>query len=132
MEASLQQPQPSSGSQSPIPPSPSFSISANGASERERKKRARNLLRDYYGLNTVKGDPMDIGAWLQRSLRSIQLRANRGVCALDPDSASSFNPELYFNSISTTLSLPELLQRENQLLTGEGAPSNRCRAGRNN
>lgn len=38
------------------------------------------------------------------------------------DSPSTFNPDVYFASLSTTSSLPDLLKRENELLTGELAP----------
>ncbi|GAA5861422.1 hypothetical protein JCM1840_005363 [Sporobolomyces johnsonii] len=66
------------------------SISATGT---DRKKRNRNLLRDYYGLTGAKaGDPLDL------------------------DSPSSFNPDAYFQSLTSTASLPDLLKRENELL----------------
>ncbi|ORY40008.1 Vps51/Vps67-domain-containing protein, partial [Leucosporidium creatinivorum] len=75
------------------------SVASHGTSPQlgsERKKRTRNLLRDYYGLadaNKKAGDPMDI------------------------DSPNTFNPDVYFASLSTTSSLPDLLKRENELLT---------------
>ncbi|KAL8292297.1 hypothetical protein RQP46_001763 [Phenoliferia psychrophenolica] len=65
----------------------------------DKKKRARTLLRDYYGLAATaegaapkKGDPMDI------------------------DSPASFNPDVYFDSLASTASLPDLLRKENELI----------------
>ncbi|CEQ38792.1 SPOSA6832_00256, partial [Sporobolomyces salmonicolor] len=69
------------------------SVSGTGT---DRKKRNRNLLRDYYGLSGAKaGDPLDL---------------------VPTDSPSSFNPEAYFQSLTSTASLPDLLKRENELL----------------
>ncbi|GAA5858778.1 hypothetical protein JCM8547_004984 [Rhodosporidiobolus lusitaniae] len=84
-------------------PPPSFSRRASAVSaasstgspsHTERKRRNRNLLRDYYGLaNTAsKAEQLDI------------------------DSPSSFNPDAYFASLTSTASLPDLLTRENELL----------------
>ncbi|BGP12394.1 hypothetical protein JCM10213_002001 [Rhodosporidiobolus nylandii] len=73
--------------------SPSIGSSAGGT-HAERKRRNRTLLRDYYGL---------AGGAAQKG-------------ELDIDSPTSFNPEAYFQSLTNTASLPELLRKENELL----------------
>ncbi|GAA5977299.1 hypothetical protein JCM5350_002421 [Sporobolomyces pararoseus] len=58
----------------------------------DRKKRNRTLLRDYYGLGPNKGDTHDL------------------------DSPETFNSTSYFNNLTSTASLPDLLRRETDLL----------------
>lgn len=106
-----------------IPRRPS-SVSSRGSPSLggDRKKRARNLLRDYYGLADGKksaGDPLDIGEGNGRRVSWSVRVANKR--AHPPDSPASFSADAYFSSLSATSSLPDLLRRENELLTGASA-----------
>ncbi|KAI5476434.1 hypothetical protein MNV49_007747 [Pseudohyphozyma bogoriensis] len=71
----------------------------------DRKRRNRALLRDYYGIggNTAEASPGTTGG-------------GGGGGKLDIDSPKTFSPELYFENLSTTASVPDLLKRENELL----------------
>lgn len=84
----------------------------------DRKKRNRTLLRDYYGLGPNKGDTYDLGELSLSFSRSREVKLDRQVlCRLD--SPETFNPTSYFNNLTSTASLPNLLRRETDLLNGE-------------
>lgn len=89
------------------------------------KTRARDLLRKHYGLgvghpppltkNDSGGksnvnDPMDLGGF---TMRFVLIHTNAHVA----DSAA-FDAKTYYDQLITTSSLPALLKRENELLTG--------------
>ncbi|KAM0748978.1 hypothetical protein T439DRAFT_58844 [Meredithblackwellia eburnea MCA 4105] len=80
---------------------------AVGAPGSDKKRRARTLLRDYYGLasSTSSSNASENGA-----------AARKKGDPMDIDSPTSFNPELYFTSLSSTASIPDLLKRENELI----------------
>ncbi len=96
-------------------PSPSL----NGAAKKPRA--GRNRLRDYYGLAgaPLKGDPMDPGQLspLGRSCRQWGSPADR--FSRNQTDSSAFNPDTYFDYLANNASLPDLLKRENELLTGK-------------
>lgn len=94
------------------------SPSVNGG---QRKPRAgRNRLRDYYGLagSAPKGDPMDLG---QSTAARLAQRCNSraDIVELSCLDSTAFDPAAYFDHLANNASLPELLKRENELLTGE-------------
>ncbi len=84
-----------------------------------QKTRARDLLRKHYGLgvgpppprpgNTQ--DPMDLSEYLRYAII-------RGETISASDS-SAFDAKSYYEQLITTSSLPSLLKRENELLTGQ-------------
>jgi hypothetical protein len=89
------------------------------------KTRARDLLRKHYGLGvghpppltksesagkSNANDPMDLGGFtIKFVLKYIDTHV--------PDSAA-FDAKTYYDQLITTSSLPALLKRENELLTG--------------
>ncbi|KAM0793481.1 hypothetical protein ACM66B_000922 [Microbotryomycetes sp. NB124-2] len=73
----------------------------SSAAGSERKKRTRDLLRDYYGLSS---DNKKNGA-------------SPTPDALDIDNPNTFVPDAYFHELSQKASLPELLKREEELIS---------------
>lgn len=87
-----------------------------------QKSRARDLLRKHYGLGVGPpvplpgraADPMDLGAY-QLTPRGAPSVLTGRVVTVD---SSAFDAKAYYEQLITTSSLPGLLKRENELLTG--------------
>ncbi|KAK4055199.1 hypothetical protein OIV83_000479 [Microbotryomycetes sp. JL201] len=73
----------------------------SSAAGSDRKKRTRDLLRDYYGLGS----------------EGKKVTASPTPDALDIDNPATFVPEAYFRELSQKASLPELLKREEELIS---------------
>lgn len=91
----------------------------------QNKTRARDLLRKHYGLgvgppptlrsdsNGKVNDPMDLGDW--RNSHQCECKSLMLYLMLD---STAFDAKTYYEQLITTSSLPTLLKRENDLLTG--------------
>ena len=96
--------------------------SSSGATH-QQKSRAKDLLRKHYGLGIGPPPPKPVGSNSQdpmdmSELSSAYFRLVLIVCRLD---SSAFDAKSYYEQLITTSSLPVLLKRENELLSGEAA-----------
>ncbi len=88
-----------------------------------QRARARDLLRKHYGLGIVPpsssgnpADPLNMGKRISCGMKERQLTS----CWLD---SSAFDAKSYYEQLITTSSLPTLIKRENELITGIAAHS---------
>ena len=111
--------------QTPQTPQPSNSSPANSNAPSRRptpstpptKTRARDLLRKHYGLGVgpppplpgKSNDPMNLGTNLISSF------TNNLIWPID---SPAFDAKAYYEQLITTSSLPVLLKKENEILTG--------------